>query len=258
MPAAPSPSLARRHLALPGAPALGWVEAEASVGGLTRVRFLEDAPVGRSAGSQAQPEAGNEQGEVRAAAAHLAHFAEELAAYLRGARGPFTVPVQASGTAFQREVWGALRLLNHGALTTYGELAAGLGKPTAVRAVGAAVGRNPLLIVVPCHRVIGSSGQLTGYAAGVDRKRALLDLEAAAAAVPPLIAEPDGSELLTLSPAEAAAVIGALVQGGVRFDEAGPEAAGCAGPEVAVLRFPAGSDHIKIGAALVAARETGP
>ena len=124
MPAAPPPSLARRHLALPGAPALGWVEAEASVGGLTRVRFLEDAPVGRSAGSQAQPEAGNEQGEVRAAAAHLAHFAEELAAYLRGARGPFTVPVQASGTAFQREVWGALRLLNHGALTTYGELAA--------------------------------------------------------------------------------------------------------------------------------------
>ena len=249
MPAALPPSLARRHLALPGAPALGWVEAEASVGGLTRVRFLEDAPVGRSAGSQAQPEAGNEQGEVRAAAAHLAHFAEELAAYLRGARGPFTVPVQASGTAFQREVWGALRLLNHGALTTYGELAAGLGKPTAVRAVGAAVGRNPLLMVVPCHRVIGSSGQLTGYAAGVDRTRALL---------PPLIAEPDGSELLTLSPAEAAAVIGALVQGGVRFDEAGPEAAGCAGPEVAVLRFPAGSDHIKIGAALVAAREAGP
>ena len=60
------------------------------------------------------------------------------------------------------------------------------------------------------------------------------------------------------APAEAAAVIGALVQGGVRFDEAGPEAAGCAGPEVAVLRFPAGSDHIKIGAALVAAREAGP
>ena len=236
---------------LGGDPTLGWIEAEATSDGLTSVRFLE-APSARPVAAPREVE------EPGAAVAHLAHFAAELAAYLRGARGPFTVPSQASGTLFQREVWAALRLVPHGEHTSYGELAARLGRPSAVRAVGAAVGRNPLLVLVPCHRVLGASGQLTGYAAGVDRKRALLDLEAAAAAVPPLIKARDGAELLTLSPAEVEGVIGALVQGGVPFDEAAPEAAGCAGPEVAVLRFPAGVDRTKIGTALVAARGTTP
>ncbi len=226
-----------------GDPDLGWVEAEATAGGLTGVRFV-DGP-SRAGG------AADESGGRDAAAAHLALFDEELRAYLRGARDPFTVPAQLSGTAFQQEVWGALRLIPHGEVVTYGELAASLGRPAAVRAVGAAVGRNPLLVALPCHRVVGARRQLTGYAAGVDRKRALLDLEAAAASVPPLIAEPDGSGLLTLSPAELEAVVEALVSRGVRFDEVGPEAAGCAGPEVAVLRFPAGHDLAKIGAALV-------
>ena len=227
-------------------PALGWVEAEATAGGLVGVRFL--GTPSRAPGADEAVHA------VGAATAHLDLFEEELRAYLRGAREAFTVPAQIAGTAFQQEVWRALRLIPHGALVTYGELAAGLGRPAAVRAVGAAVGRNPLLLALPCHRVVGARGQLTGYAAGVDRKRALLDLEAAVASVPPLLEDRDGSGLLTLSPAELEAVVEALVSRGVRFDEVGPEAAGCAGPEVAVLRFPAGQDLPKIGAALAAAR----
>lgn len=83
------------------------------------------------------------------------------------------------GTAFQRRVWEALRSIPRGTTVTYGELAARLGMPGAARAVGAAVGRNPISIVVPCHRVVGSNGSLTGYAGGVDRKRTLLELEGA-------------------------------------------------------------------------------
>lgn len=227
-------------------PPLGWVEAEATAEGLTGVRFLDGpSPDPMSLG----------QGT---AAAHLAHLEEELAAYLRGRRAPFTCPVQVSGTAFQQEVWEALRRLPHGEFCTYGELAAGLGRPAAVRAVGAAVGRNPLLVVVPCHRVVGARGRLTGYAAGVDRKRALLALERSVAAVPPLIAERDGCGLLTLSPAELEGVVEALVHRGVRFDEVGPEAAGCAGPEVAVLRFPTDRDLSTIGTALLAAKGATP
>lgn len=229
-----------------GDAALGWVEAQATAAGLTGVRFLDEAPADPAACAEGP------------AAAHLAQFEEELSAYLRGSRAPFSVQVQVSGTAFQRDVWDALGGLSHGATCSYGDLAADLGRPAAVRAVGAAVGRNPLLLVVPCHRVVGARGQLTGYAAGVARKRALLALERLVAAVPPLITERDGSGLLTLSPAELEGVVEALVQRGVRFDEVGPEAAGCAGPEVAVLRFPADRDLRELGAALAAAREVTP
>lgn len=85
-----------------------------------------------------------------------------------------------SGTAFQQSVWQALLQIPRGASTSYGHLSARIGKPTAVRAVGAAVGRNPLSIIVPCHRVLGADGSLTGYAGGLARKVALLRLEGAA------------------------------------------------------------------------------
>lgn len=102
---------------------------------------------------------------------------EQLAAYFAGERTAFDVPLDGRGTAFQRRVWAALREIPYGETRTYGELAAAIGAPTASRAVGLANGRNPISIVVPCHRVVGAGGSLTGYAGGVERKRALLDLE---------------------------------------------------------------------------------
>ncbi|AWZ22842.1 cysteine methyltransferase [Rhodococcus pyridinivorans] len=98
--------------------------------------------------------------------------------YFAGRRTRFTVPIAPVGTPFQREVWEALMTIEYGITRTYSEIALALGRPTAVRAVAAANARNPLCIIVPCHRVIGSSGKLTGYAGGLERKRFLLDQEA--------------------------------------------------------------------------------
>lgn len=104
--------------------------------------------------------------------------AEQLQQYLRGDRQPFDLPLDlAGGTAFQQAVWQALLRIPRGQTTSYGALARQMDRPTAVRAVGAAVGRNPLSMVVPCHRVLGQDGSLTGYAGGLDRKTALLRLE---------------------------------------------------------------------------------
>lgn len=96
-------------------------------------------------------------------------------------RAGFAVPLDPQGTAFQRAVWQRLFEVGCGQVTSYGELARSLGMPSAARAVGAAVGRNPLLVIVPCHRALGSDGSLTGYAGGLTRKQALLDLEGARA-----------------------------------------------------------------------------
>lgn len=106
---------------------------------------------------------------------------EQLTAYFAGQLREFDVPLAAAGTPFQQAVWSALRRVPYGTTCTYGELAAAIGRPTAVRAVGAANGRNPVCLVVPCHRVVGSTGALTGYAGGTERKAFLLDLERAAA-----------------------------------------------------------------------------
>lgn len=102
---------------------------------------------------------------------------EQLTAYFAGELREFDVPVAVAGTPFQRAVWAALREVPYGTTCTYGDLAAAIGRPTAVRAVGGANGRNPVCIVVPCHRVVGSGGSLTGYAGGVERKQHLLALE---------------------------------------------------------------------------------
>src|SRR6185312_5741295 len=92
----------------------------------------------------------------------------------------FDVPLDARGTPFQREVWRALRAIPAGTTTTYGDLAAQLGRPGSARAVGAACAMNPISIIIPCHRVVARDGSLTGYAWGVERKRALLQRESAA------------------------------------------------------------------------------
>jgi len=108
----------------------------------------------------------------------LDRVAGQLEAYFSGRRRRFELPLAPAGTEFQREVWAALVTIEPGTTATYAELAARIGRPAAVRAVGAANGRNPISIVVPCHRVIGSDGRLTGYAGGLARKRWLLDHEA--------------------------------------------------------------------------------
>jgi methylated-DNA-[protein]-cysteine S-methyltransferase len=110
----------------------------------------------------------------------LSATAAALTAYFSGK--PFALPpLDPAGTAFQREVWRALLEIRPGAPDTYGHLAERLGRAQAARALGAAVGRNPISILIPCHRVVGADGSLTGYAGGLERKKALLNLENAAA-----------------------------------------------------------------------------
>jgi len=106
---------------------------------------------------------------------------EQLAAYFAGELRGFDLPLAYAGTPFEQQVWAALRDVPYGTTCTYTDLAAAIGRPTAVRAVGAANGRNPVCVVVPCHRVVGSDGALTGYAGGTARKAYLLDLESGAA-----------------------------------------------------------------------------
>jgi methylated-DNA-[protein]-cysteine S-methyltransferase len=108
----------------------------------------------------------------------LAATARQLAEYFAGRRSTFDLPLRPRGTPFQRAVWDALRAIPWGETRSYAEIARAVGRPTAVRAVGAANGRNPLAIVVPCHRVIGAGGALTGYAGGLEAKRWLLGHEA--------------------------------------------------------------------------------
>ncbi len=101
----------------------------------------------------------------------------ELEEYFAGTREVFTVPLDMRGTPFQKQVWTALRNIPFGETRTYGQLAKQLGNPAATRAAGAANGRNPIAVIVPCHRVIGFSGKLTGFAGGLDAKAHLLNLE---------------------------------------------------------------------------------
>jgi len=108
----------------------------------------------------------------------LRQACRQLDEYFAGQRSVFDLPLDLQGgTPFQQSVWQALLSIPRGSTTSYGQLSKSIGAPSAVRAVGAAVGRNPVSIVVPCHRVVGSNGALTGYAGGLERKTALLQLE---------------------------------------------------------------------------------
>ena len=104
---------------------------------------------------------------------------QQLAEYFAGGRTEFELATSVTGEEFQRRVWELIDRIPYGQTTTYGEMAQELGDPALAREVGAAVGRNPLSIVVPCHRVVGKDGKLTGYAGGLERKRFLLELEGA-------------------------------------------------------------------------------
>ncbi|WP_018752688.1 methylated-DNA--[protein]-cysteine S-methyltransferase [Paenibacillus sanguinis] len=107
----------------------------------------------------------------------LAPYISELAAYLQGEQSSFTVPCDVRGTPFQLAVWQALRAIPYGQTRSYADIAEGIGKPAAVRAVGTAIGANPVLMAIPCHRVIGKNGSLTGYRGGLEMKKRLLELE---------------------------------------------------------------------------------
>ena len=107
----------------------------------------------------------------------LAATARQLDAYFDGRLKSFDLPLAPEGTPFQQHVWSALRGIPFGETRSYGQLAKAIGKPSAMRAVGAANGRNPIAIVVPCHRVIGADGSLTGFGGGIERKKFLLSLE---------------------------------------------------------------------------------
>ena len=115
---------------------------------------------------------GKEQGSL------LTSAAQQIGEYLEGRRREFTLPVRLSGTPFQTTVWDILRTIPYGRTLSYRDVARLLGKDDRyLRAIGSAISRNPLMLIVPCHRVIGSDGSLTGYAGGLDRKQALLTLE---------------------------------------------------------------------------------
>lgn len=139
--------------------ATSWTEHETQMHRMLRLHYREN-------GFRLEP-ARNPNGLTSAISSY---FAGEFAAI-------DTLPVQTAGTPFQREVWRALRKIPCGTTVSYAEIAERIGRPTAVRAVGLANGSNPIGVVVPCHRVIGSSGSLTGYGGGIERKRWLLEHE---------------------------------------------------------------------------------
>lgn len=139
----------------------------------------DDALVGVYFEGHAYPPAEDQLGDRVDAAddALLAQAGRELTEYLAGDRHSFDVPVRTDGDALSERVWARLRAIPYGSTTTYGQIAAELGNRHLAQRVGQAVGHNPLSIIVPCHRVLGADGSLTGFAGGLDRKRALLDLE---------------------------------------------------------------------------------
>lgn len=145
-----------------------------------------ETPVGRltliagGTGLRAVLFAGERAPEAATRGGHpvLAMAAKQLDEYFSGARRVFELPLELVGTPFQKRAWLALAAIPYGTTVSYGEQARRLGRPTAARAVGAANGRNPLSIVLPCHRVVGAGGALTGYGGGLEVKRALLEHEA--------------------------------------------------------------------------------
>jgi methylated-DNA-[protein]-cysteine S-methyltransferase len=150
---------------------------ESPVGFVTIAGDDDDAITGVRMEDQAHPPAGLEDWQPDEGA--FQGVADQLDAYFAGELTEFDVTLRLDGTEFQRRVWAGLLEIPYGETVSYGELATRIGQPTASRAVGLANGRNPVSIIVPCHRVIGASGALTGYGGGLDRKRTLLDLERA-------------------------------------------------------------------------------
>jgi methylated-DNA-[protein]-cysteine S-methyltransferase len=147
-----------------------------TAGRLTGLRIgnVLETPTPRGGGDDKGPTIDNDRDAQRV----LAAAAAQLADYFEGRRMSFDVPLVTDGSQFQCRVWAQLQEIPFGTTTSYGQLATAIGRPGAARAVGHANARNPIAVIVPCHRVIGSSGRLTGYGGGLAAKRHLLDLEA--------------------------------------------------------------------------------
>ena len=160
---------------------LGPLFVGGSAAGVHRIDFLRDSRDERHFVECLARESG--EATVRDATA-AATAVGQLREYFAGERRRFDLPIAPAGTPFRQRVWRLLLEIPHGETATYGEIANRLGTPDAARAVGAAVGRNPLAVVIPCHRVVGTNGALTGYAGGLDRKRWLLNHEATALRMP--------------------------------------------------------------------------
>lgn len=148
---------------------MNYFKYQTAIGSLT---FCEEEGKITVISSQYQPETGEEKETETIRRAYA-----QIKEYLDGNRKTFDLPLAPKGTKFQKQVWQALSDIPYGQTRTYKEIAVAVGNPKAVRAVGMANNRNPLIVVVPCHRVIGSDGKMIGYAAGVDKKEFLLRLE---------------------------------------------------------------------------------
>ena len=151
------------------------MNVDSPIGALTAVfdedgRLTELSFAGRASSARADGGAGR-------AAGASGTLARQLAEYFAGKRQTFDIPLNLKGTEFQLAVWNELLRIPYGDTITYAELARRIGRPAAIRAVGAANGANPIPVIVPCHRVIGSNGTLTGYGGGIERKQWLLALE---------------------------------------------------------------------------------
>jgi methylated-DNA-[protein]-cysteine S-methyltransferase len=153
---------------------LGMLFASAAAGSITGIYF-EGGRHAPAIGADWQEDPGH---------APLLRCAEQMVEYMVGKRRGFDLPLAPEGTDFQRRIWREIAAIGYGETITYAELARRAGSPGSSRAAGAATGRNPLSIVVPCHRVVGSDGTLTGYAGGIDRKARLLEIEGLAQEAP--------------------------------------------------------------------------
>jgi methylated-DNA-[protein]-cysteine S-methyltransferase len=131
-----------------------------------QILSMQDAPRARRIGP-----------EWRRDDAAFAHVRHQLEEYFAGSRDTFEIGLSLRGNAFEQRVWAELLKIPYGETASYGQIGASIGAPSAARAVGLANGRNPVAVIVPCHRVIGANGSLTGYGGGLERKRYLLDLE---------------------------------------------------------------------------------
>lgn len=166
--------------------ALGEVRVVATTLGIAGVEFEESkhpSPVFSNLSEEIDPlhpEWNASREAFERARDHLLSALDQLTAYFAGTRRVFDLPLDLSGTDFERSVWNALTRIPYGETRTYSQIAIAVGRPTATRAAGAANGRNPVAIIVPCHRVIGANGSLVGFGGGLERKRWLLDHESGA------------------------------------------------------------------------------
>ncbi len=152
---------------------VGYLQVTASVNGVVSIVRTKS----HSLEAEANPAIRTPLAAKQSIGNHLEQAKNELEAYFRGELTRFTVALDLRGTDFQQQVWQELQQIGYGKSCSYQDIASSISRPKAVRAVGAANGANPVAIIVPCHRVIGKNGKLTGYAYGVEMKQYLLDLE---------------------------------------------------------------------------------